>query len=291
MLQHLEAEQSIIGLALTDQGCAEALAQLPEDTFTTSETKALHRAIKACLKDHEIPNLVSLGSRLTENTASVIECGKICMDMAISVAMYQQLETEVMDLRRKRALRKICAEVVNTIADPSKDVDTFATEITKIANDIGPQRKTTDMKQMLMDFVNDLDKKSEMIPTGIAGLDRITGGLQNGMLAILGARPKVGKTALGLSIAMHVARHKGPVLIVSLEMRAKELMQRIVAAESGVNLFRIVTKNCRTEDHERMAACYGDLSNVPIEVEHLSTPLQIRIKPPTCRETEGLQWF
>lgn len=288
MLQHLEAEQSLIGLALQDQGCAEAIAQLPEDAFTTPETKDLHKAIRECLKNHEQPNLVTVESKLTRNITSVVECGSICISLAIGDSMYKQLETEVMDLRRRRALRKICADVVNTIADPTKDVDTFANEITKIANDTGPTREKMDMSRMVMEFIEDLDKKSEMITTGIAGLDRITGGLQNGMLAILGARPKVGKTALGLSIAMHVARHKGPVLVVSLEMKPKELMQRIMSAESGVNLHRIVTKNYRTSDYEDMAAVYGEVSTVPLEVEQLSTPLQIRRKAAKMQREGGL---
>ena len=288
MLQHYEAEQTIIGLALQDEACADSVAALPEDTFTTPETKALQKAIKSCLKDHEIANIVSVGSRLTSNVVSVVECGNACIQMAISTAMYGQIETELLDLRRRRALRKICADVVNKIADPSEDVDTFANEITKVANDTGPQRETMNMNRMVMEFIEDLDKKSEMIMTGVAGLDRITGGLQNGMLAILGARPKVGKTALGLSIALHVAQKAGPVLIISLEMKPKEMMQRIISAESDVNLHRIVTKNFRQEDYERMARVYGPLSVVPVEVEQLPTPLQIRRKASAMQRNGGL---
>ena len=47
MLQHYEAEQTIIGLALQDEACADSVAALPEDTFTTPETKALQKAIKS----------------------------------------------------------------------------------------------------------------------------------------------------------------------------------------------------------------------------------------------------
>ena len=288
MLQHYEAEQTIIGLALEDQACAESLAQLPEDTFTTPETKALYKGIKACLKDHEIPNLVSVAAKIPGNVSNIMECASVCMQLAIGPAMYRQIETELMDLRRRRALRKVCADVVNKIEDPSEDVDTFANEVTKVANDTGPQRDTMNMQRMVMDFIEDLDKKSEMITTGIAGLDRITGGFQNGMLAILGARPKVGKTALGLSIALHVAQKTGPVLIISLEMKPKEMTQRIISAASGVNLHRIVTKNFRQEDYEDMAAVYGRLSVIPIEVEQLTTPLQIRRKAAAMQRNGGL---
>ena len=288
MLQHIEAEQTVIGLALRDETCAAEFAALPKDAFTTAETVELYEAIQECLKNHEIPNLVSVTPRLKENRISALECGKVCLDRAISPAMWRQIETELLDLRRRRNMKAVCLDVVNHIADHDTDVDEFAGKITRVANDTGTAEETVSMQSMVMEFVDDLDKKSEIITTGIAGLDRITGGLQNGMLAILGARPKVGKTALGLSIALHVARTKGPVLIVSLEMKPKELMQRIISAESGVSLHRIVTKDYQDDDYERMAARYGELARIPIHVEQVATPLLIRRRAAHMQRNGGL---
>ena len=68
------------------------------------------------------------------------------------------------------------------------------------------------------------------VPTGFASVDRIVGGLRNSELTIIAARPSVGKTALGLNMAYHIAtRERLPVAIFSLEMGKEQLAERLLA--------------------------------------------------------------
>ncbi len=67
--------------------------------------------------------------------------------------------------------------------------------------------------------------------TGLAGFDEMTGGLHNGELIILAARPSMGKTALAMNIGEHVAiEQRAPVLFVSLEMSGIELADRMLCS-------------------------------------------------------------
>jgi replicative DNA helicase len=61
------------------------------------------------------------------------------------------------------------------------------------------------------------------VPSGFVDLDARTGGFRPGQLVVLGARPSHGKSALALDVALHAARHAGPVLFVAVEMSALEL--------------------------------------------------------------------
>ena len=73
------------------------------------------------------------------------------------------------------------------------------------------------------------------LSTGFVGLDKITTGLHKGNLIILAARPAMGKTALALNIAKHVATmERKPAVIFSLEMGAEELIERMVASEGMI---------------------------------------------------------
>ncbi|MBQ7594708.1 MAG: replicative DNA helicase [Synergistaceae bacterium] len=77
-------------------------------------------------------------------------------------------------------------------------------------------------------------------PTGFADLDSYTGGLQPGSLNIIAARPSMGKTAFALNIAQFGGGGANlPILIFSLEMPAEQLVMRMLAAESGVNLSQL----------------------------------------------------
>jgi replicative DNA helicase len=72
--------------------------------------------------------------------------------------------------------------------------------------------------------------------TGFENIDWITGGLEPGQLLILAARPSVGKTALALNIADHVASTGAPALFFTLEMTGQELAMRLMAGRSGVSM-------------------------------------------------------
>lgn len=71
---------------------------------------------------------------------------------------------------------------------------------------------------------------------GFKSLDRLTGGLTNGNLYIVGARPAVGKTSLGLGIALPLAASGKRGLFWSGEMLAKQVAGRAASARTGLNL-------------------------------------------------------
>lgn len=73
------------------------------------------------------------------------------------------------------------------------------------------------------------------VPTNFADFDKITSGLQKSDLILLAARPSMGKTALALNMAMNAALEKNVVVIFSLEMSEKQLVDRILSAYSGIN--------------------------------------------------------
>lgn len=74
------------------------------------------------------------------------------------------------------------------------------------------------------------------LATGFRDLDGMTGGLEPGQLIVIAARPSVGKTALGLNIADHVASNGGAALFFSLEMSRREVAMRLLAGRTGVSM-------------------------------------------------------
>jgi replicative DNA helicase len=103
--------------------------------------------------------------------------------------------------------------------------------------------------------------------TGLAGLDKILLGFQPGTLNILGARPAMGKSALALGIAVHVARNSGkPVLFFSLEMGSAELVQRILASEAGVDSAVLRSGRPTPNDWTKIGHAVGRL-DVPLIID------------------------
>jgi replicative DNA helicase len=79
------------------------------------------------------------------------------------------------------------------------------------------------------------ERRAPGVMSGLAGLDDMTRGLRPGQLAIIGARPSIGKTALGLQVAEHAAIGQGvSTLFVSLEMDGDELAERLIVGRARV---------------------------------------------------------
>ena len=106
------------------------------------------------------------------------------------------------------------------------------------------------------------------ISTGFIGLDKITTGLHEDNLIILAARPAMGKTALALNIAKHVAvKENKPTVIFSLEMGAEDLIERMVASEGMVPTYHLKTGNLSTDEWRRLVHAQSNLYDAPIFVD------------------------
>ncbi len=109
---------------------------------------------------------------------------------------------------------------------------------------------------------------NEGVFTGFTDLDNLTGGLHPGELVILAARPSMGKTALALNIADHVAVNlKEPTLVVSLEMSSLELGQRLLCARGRINGSKFRSNFLSASDQQKIVEAANELSQAPLFVD------------------------
>jgi replicative DNA helicase len=118
------------------------------------------------------------------------------------------------------------------------------------------------------------------VPTGFRELDNLLAGLQKSDLILLAARPSMGKTALALDIARQTATKYGTAVgIFSLEMSSQQLVDRMLAAQAGVNAWRLRTGRIKSEDEfARLQEAMGSLAEAPIYIDDKpsSTVLSMR---------------
>ncbi len=106
------------------------------------------------------------------------------------------------------------------------------------------------------------------LPTGFIEVDKKLSGLQKSDLIILAARPSMGKTSMALDIMRYVAVHtKTPVGIFSLEMSKDQLVDRLLAAQSNVDFWKIRTGQLSEADFEALGDAMGALSEAPIFID------------------------
>src|SRR5437764_14106925 len=180
-----------------------------------------------------LPALLSLEAR-TPATSNAARYARIVEDHAL--------------LRRLIGVAGEIAEIGYELPDDvAMAVDRAEAMVYEVA-----QRRVTDsmvdiraLLEQSLDHLEALYDRGEEItgiPTGYTDLDQILAGLQPSNLVIVGARPSMGKTAMGLGMAAHAAMHAHrPVLIFSLEMSHLELTQRLLCAEARVDASRFRT--------------------------------------------------
>ncbi len=151
----------------------------------------------------------------------------------------------------QRELIRISGEIISDAYEDSTDVfdllDDAESKLFEITNN-HLRKEYSSIDTILVNTIKrieDLRQRNEDVtgvPSGFAGLDRVTYGWQNTDLIILAARPAVGKTAFALNLARNAAMHASkptPVALFSLEMSAGQLVQRILSAESEIWLEKI----------------------------------------------------
>ena len=290
VMQNLDAERAILGLAMQDSACAQAVAAMEDGLWTDSAHRAVQRAIRRMVQRGDKIDLVSLCAECACDVQEPEAMLMDCLSRGISPVMLPQYESILQGCKRRRNLAAVSQEIAALCADPSADPDALAQHAASQLTQGAADCRALDMPGALMQFVDAIDNaKTGRVYTGLAALDRLSGGLRGGKMVVLGARPGVGKTALALQMAVHAARHTGPVLLVSLEMDAAEIVSRMVAAESGVDLQALEAGELTEEQAKRASACYPAISALPIRMaQNTCTPMQVRREAMAMQNSGGL---
>lgn len=290
VMQNIDAERAILGLAMQDSACAQAVAAMEEGLWTDSAHRAVQRAVRRMVQRGDKIDLVSLCAECACDVQEPEAMLMDCLSRGISPVMLPQYESILQGCKRRRNLAAVSQEIAALCADPSADPDALAQHAASQLTQGAADCRAIDMPGALMQFIDAIDNaKTGRVYTGLAALDRLTGGLRGGKMVVLGARPGVGKTALALQMAVHAARHTGPVLLVSLEMDAAEIVSRMVAAESGVDLQALESGELTEEQARLASACYPAISALPIRMaQQTSTPMQVRREAMAMKHSGGL---
>jgi replicative DNA helicase len=130
------------------------------------------------------------------------------------------------------------------------------------------------------------------VPTGFADLDAVIHGLQPGQMLVVGARPGVGKSTLGLDLARAAAvTHGQPTVVFSLEMSQMEIMMRLLSAEGSVPLENLRSGQMRDDDWTKVANVMTRVSEAPLYIDdspNLSMT-EIRAKARRLKQRNGLR--
>lgn len=187
---------------------------------------------------------------------------------------------------KKRKLLNVSKEISKSIYDNKKNSADLLEEVQVAVSQIDEEASGDDIIKLSELVARDYERSdnndiSDYPKTSFTRYDEITHGLRPATLLILAARPAMGKTAFSLNIALNVAKQNKRVLIFSLEMGEEELYNRLLAAESEVELKYIQRSHFDFNNKDminRLLIARENLSNLEVYIDASATPTITAIK-------------
>ena len=279
----VEAERAVIGsLLLLPEACDEvALLVRPEDFYDDAH-RAIFRHMLALHEDGRQIDPTLLAQRLKDASQyEMVGGAAYLLELTQEVATAAHAEYYARIVRDKAVLRSLIhasTDIIQEAYEPSvgaREMLARAEERVFRILDAKGETQVRPVRDVLHDSLARIDARMQRqhayggIETGLVDYDDLTGGLHDSELVILAARPSMGKTALALNIAEHVAIDGAnkPVLIVSLEMSALELGDRLLCSRARVNSHRLRNGQLSAEDSRRLVQTAADVSRAPLFID------------------------
>jgi len=295
--QNIEAEQSVLGCLMLDKDAIVRVADnLRSGDFYRQVHNFIFDAMIELYEQGEPIDLLSLTNRLEElgllegiGGPAYLTTLVNTVPTAAHVLHYAKI------VHHKKVLRDLieAAEHITQLGfREEENIETILDEAEQRIFRISQKMLTQEflpVKSALEEAFERIDKLHKGdgtfrgVPTGFNDLDNILAGLQKSDLVILASRPSLGKTALAMDIARYVAiKQKVPVGIFSLEMSKHDVVDRLIASEAGVDLWKLRTGRLSSDgldnDFTKIQEALAALSESPIFIDDAASPSVLQMR-------------
>jgi replicative DNA helicase len=301
---NVDAERTILGAILLDNAAhAEAIESLKTDDFSLDSHRRIFLRMTDLAEAHRTIDIVTLSHELGKHK-EVERVGGVAYLASLTEGLPRRPVIEdyiriVKDKAQLRRLMGICSAAIAKAADQSEDaigvIEEAESQLQQISEQgiVSPLQTFGDFVQSAYPSVDDVFRHSARslgLPSGLRELDALTCGFQRKQVIVIAARPGMGKTSIGLSIAQHAAIDLDrTVAFFSLEMRKEALLQRLVSMRSTVSLNEI-REGKWTESSRRYAMqAMNEIVGAPlyIDAQRGLTPRKIQSKAARLKAQTG----
>ncbi len=280
--QNTDAEASLLGAVLIDSDAIVKIAdQLQPLDFYDERHQKIYEAIKQLYDKHSPIDVLTLTDQLRNNgLLDMVGGASYLSELTNYVPTAAHIEQYSGIVSQKALRRKLIKSSQNIVAlgyDETKNLQELIEEAESQLFETSQRyvgQNIVSLEEILGESFDRLDElhkdkgKIRGVPTGFKDLDNMLAGLQRSDLFILAGRPSMGKTALALNLAHNISIKAGePVLVFSLEMSKEQLVDRLLAMESGVDAWALRTGNLSDTDFEKIGHAMGSLSEAQMFID------------------------
>ena len=300
--QALEAEQSVLGSMLIDERCVpDVIGILRPEDFYLRQNREIYETIYAMFNFSEKIDPVTVLDKMKErgvyDEQRSYDYIAQLLQITPTAANVRQYCTIVHDKALLRDLAGAAGEISDMVYAGSGTAQDMLEAAEKKVYALRRENSGDSLQHIGKVLINVYDRLEELaqsdstipgLSTGLHDLDRKISGLNKSDLLLIAGRPGMGKTSLGLNIALNVAKkYTKTVAFFSLEMSREQLAQRLLSNESFVDNQKLVTGQLTDEDWGKLSIASSALSQTDIRVDD-NPSITVAEMNAKCRRLDNL---
>jgi replicative DNA helicase len=303
----VEAEQGVLGSMLISprDTIAECVEKINEEYFYVPAHQTIYTVLVELWNAGQAIDLITFTQVLRDrNLLEGVGGAAFVTSLFTFVPTAANVQYYIDIVRDKYILRSIIAaatESVRRAYEEQDEVGNLLDEVEQKIFAVGEDRfkgQMLSMKDQVMEAIESIEKLYERkggitgISTGFVEFDRMTSGMHPSEMIVIAARPSMGKTALAMNIAEHVAvNEKLSVGVFSLEMSSQQLVQRLLCSRARVNLQKVRDGFLGERDFPSLTAAASKLAEAKIFIDDSAslTILELRAKARRLKAQQDVQ--
>lgn len=276
----IDAEHAVLGAAMLEREALEHIVNmLVKEDFYDKKNAIIFETMVEMNQGGKLVDLLTLSDVMkSKNVLDAVGGSAYLNSLMNAVYISVNYKEYAKIIKSKSTLRNLIKASQNIINEAYKGMDEkklieqaesdiFAISQNKFSNDL------KHISLILEDSYANIVKLSQAHGevtgrnTGFIDLNKVTSGLQPSDLILLAARPSMGKTAFALNLCTNIAKEGNPVIIFSLEMSSVQLIQRILASQSMIELNKIKDGKLDSDDWIKLVDTIKDLKKLPMYID------------------------
>ena len=302
--QNLDAERSVLGAVLLDNLSLGAVIEIIEaGDFYGDAHRKIFSTIVAMSDRNEPADLITLSNALRDQKRLDLVGGTAYLSelvdnvgSAANVGHYARI---IKEKAVTRSLIGAASKMLDAAYSPEKSTEEAINEAQQVILSLsmsGGKRRIQTAREIAKQTFAVIEERSKRgdvltgLSTGLRKLDELTLGLQAGELFIIAARPGIGKTALAIGIAHHVAQAGTPVFFYSAEMPAQTLMVRMLSGATGIDSHKLRRGAVFGSSWDSLARAAESIGSIPLFIDDGAdvTPAELRATARRVKVENGI---
>lgn len=242
---------------------------IEESDFINIKNKMISKAIEELKLEKEDISILSVQNKIKGDQKQILEYISNLGNNIYGITA-ESCYNRLKELSKKRKVFELAQNILTNVAE-EESIDIYIQDCIDKLNKIEKiNTKEKTFVEQIAETTSEIERNYNnrndySLYTGIFDLDKLTCGLHNQELTIIGARPGMGKTTLTLQIAQEIAKKKN-VVFASLEMSQTQLIQKMIAKQSIVNSYKMRLGTLEEGDWEKIAKASIKLSELNLTI-------------------------